>query len=367
MADTRIERLADLVVNYSVSIRENQEVFIFGPSIAFPLMEEIYKYVLLAGAHPSIVPRETQLEDLLYRYGKDHQLEYVSPIGKFAVQKADALIRIKAERNPKHLATVNPERIAKSTAPQIEISDIITERVKKGELVWNLVPFPTDSMAQEASMSLLEYEDFVYKACFADTEDPKKEWMKVSELQQKAVNYLEKKSELHCVGEDTDITFCIEGRTWVNADGRKNMPDGEVFTGPIEDSAEGVIRFTYPGIYSGNEVEDIKLTFKKGVVVEARAQRGEEFLHHMIKIDEGASKVGEIAIGTNYQITTFTKDILFDEKMGGTIHMALGRGIPETGNQNRSAIHWDMLKDMKNGGKIYADGELFYENGKFLI
>ncbi|MGD2250243.1 MAG: aminopeptidase [Candidatus Methanofastidiosia archaeon] len=367
MADIRVERLADLSVNYSVDVKENQEIYIAGPTVSFSLIEQIYKHVLLAGAHPSVVLQDQRLQDMYYLHAQDFQLEHVSPISRHAIKTADILIHVKAERNPKHLANVNPEKIAQTTAAQRELSDIMTDRIKKGELSWTLVPFPTESMAQEASMSLLEYEDFVYKACFAHTENPKKEWQKMSQKQQKIVDYLMKKSEIRYTGEDTDITFWVKGRTWVNADGKKNMPDGEVFTGPHEDATEGTIRFTYPAIYKGNEVEDIRLTFKNGVVTEAKAKKGEDLLNRMVNLDEGSNKVGEVAIGTNNQIIQFTKDMLFDEKMGGTIHIALGRGIPETGSDNTSAIHWDMLKDMKNGGKIFADGELCYENGKFII
>lgn len=367
MTDTRVERLADLAVNYSAGVKKNQEVFIAGPVISLPLIEEIYKHVLYAGAYPTVIFREQQLDDIKFLYAQDHQLEHVPPVLKFIVQKADRLIRIKAERNPKHLASIDPKKIAKNAATQREITEIMADRIKKGEFNWTLYPFPTDSMAQEASMSFLEYQDFVFKTCFAHTKDPVKEWQKASEMQEKIVTYLNKRSEFHIIGEDTDLTFCAEGRKWINSDGKKNMPDGEVFTGPVEDSVEGEIRFTFPALYRGNEVEDVNLHFKKGVAVKAEAERGEAFLNHMIGIDEGSSKVGEIAIGTNYQVTRFTKDMLFDEKMGGTIHMALGRGLPETGSDNRSAIHWDILKDMRKSGKIYADDELFYENGKFLI
>ncbi|MGC1120674.1 MAG: aminopeptidase [Candidatus Methanofastidiosia archaeon] len=367
MADIRIERLADLIVNYSVSVQKKQEVFIIGPTISYPMIEQLYKYVLLAKAYPSVIFLDERLDDIQFRYGEDHQLEHVPLLSKHAVEEADILIRVKAERNPKHLAHVETEKITKNVASRREISDIMSERIKKGKLSWNLVPFPTEPMAQEASMNLIDYEDFVYKACFAHTDNPKKEWLKVSKIQQKIVDYLSKKSELRYVGEDTDITFATKGRIWINADGKKNMPDGEVFTGPHEDSAEGTIRFTYPAIYSGNEVEDIRLTFKNGVVTEARARKGEDLLRHMVELDEGSNRVGEVAIGTNYEVTQFTKDMLFDEKMGGTIHMALGRGIPETGSEIMSAIHWDMLKDMRKSGKIFADGQLFYENGKFLI
>ncbi|MBU7014787.1 MAG: aminopeptidase [Theionarchaea archaeon] len=367
MADIRMERLADLIVNYSVSAQKGQEIFIIGPTISYPMIEQLYKYVLLAKAYPTVIFLDERLDDIQFRYGEDHQLQHVPLLSRHAVEEADILIRVKAERNPRHLANVETGKIAKNVASRREISDIMSERIRKGELSWNLVPFPTESMAQEGSMNLMDYEDFVYKACFAHVDEPKKEWMKVSEHQQKIVDYLGRKSELRYVGEDTDITFAIKGRIWINADGKKNMPDGEVFTGPLEDSAEGTIRFTYPAIYSGNEVEDIRLTFKKGVVTEARARKGEELLRQMVGLDEGSNRVGEVAIGTNYEVTQFTKDMLFDEKMGGTIHMALGRGIPETGSEIMSAIHWDMLKDMRKGGKIFADGELFYENGKFLI
>jgi aminopeptidase len=367
MADIRIERLANLIVNYSVSVQKKQEVFIIGSHISHPMIEQLYKYVLLAKAYPSVIFLDERLDDIQFRYGEDHQLEHVPLLSKHSVEEADILIRVKAEQNPKHLAQVEPGKIAKNVASRREISDIMSERIRRGELSWNLVPFPTEPMAQEASMNLIDYEDFVYKACFAHTDNPKKEWLEVSKIQQKIVDYLSKKSELRYVGEDTDITFATKGRIWINADGKKNMPDGEVFTGPLEDSAEGTIRFTYPAIYSGNEVEDIRLTFKNGVVTEARARKGEDLLRHMVGLDEGSNRVGEVAIGTNYEVTQFTKDMLFDEKMGGTIHMALGRGIPETGSEIMSAIHWDMLKDMRKGGKIFADGELFYENGKFLI
>lgn len=367
MADIRVERLADLAVNYSVAVKKNQDIFILGPYLAFPLIEQVHKHVLLAGAYPSVIIRDEQLDDLFFQHGQDHQLEHVSLLSRYAIQQAHALIYIKAEKNPKHLANVDPRKIALNMKPQKELSDLMADRIKKGELTWTLFPFPTDAMAQEASMSLLQYQEFVYKACLAHKEDPRKEWEKISDKQEKMAEYLEKKSELHIVGEDTDITFQVGGRKWVNADGKKNMPDGEVFTGPHEDSAEGTIRFTFPAIYTGNEVEDVKLTFRKGVVVSAQARKGEELLRQMIKVDEGASRIGEVAIGTNYEITTFTKDMLFDEKMGGTIHMALGRGMPESGSVNRSGIHWDMLKDMKKGGKIYADGELVYENGAFLV
>lgn len=216
-------------------------------------------------------------------------------------------------------------------------------------------------------MSLMEYEEFVYKACFLDKEDPVAAWRELSRNQEKVVSFLQGKSELHILGEDTDLTVSVKGRTWVNSDGRRNFPSGEVFTSPVETSAEGRIRFTYPGIYMGKEVEDITLTFEKGQAVEASAQKGDDLLQEMLNTDEGARRLGEVAIGTNYGITQFTKNILFDEKIGGTMHLAVGRSLPDAGGQNNSAIHWDLIKDMKRDSQIYADGELFYENGVFVF
>ena len=239
-------------------------------------------------------------------------------------------------------------------------------RQAEGKLKWVACPFPIIAQAQEANMSIDEYEDFVYKSCLTDKKYPLKEWKNIHKNQKKICEFLNKTSEIHIVGEDTDLTLNVKGRNWVNCSGKLNMPDGEVYTSPIEDSANGKIRFTFPGILTGREVKDIKLTFKDGKVVKASADKGDELLQQILKIN-GADHIGEIGIGTNYGITEFTKNILFDEKMGGTMHMALGASIPESGGVNKAAIHWDILKDMKKDGEIYAENRLFYKNGKFLI
>jgi len=234
-----------------------------------------------------------------------------------------------------------------------------------GSLRWCGTQFPTYADAQEASMSLNEYEDFVYGAGLLDMEDPVSEWKKISAYQDRWVKYLNTKKELHFLSEGTDIKVKVEGRKWINCDGKANFPDGEIFTSPIENGIDGYITFSFPGIYMGKEIEGIRLEIVEGKVVKATAQKGEDLLKMLIETDEGASYFGEVAIGTNYGIKKFTKNMLFDEKIGGTIHMAIGDSDPEAGGLNRSSIHWDMLCDMRNGGKIYADGELFYENGQF--
>jgi aminopeptidase len=256
-------------------------------------------------------------------------------------------------------------KMRERTASRRELTEIFYRRVAEGKLRWTGLPYPISAEAQEASMALEEYEDFVYSSCLLEAEDPIGEWKKVNEQQKKTCEFLDKAKEIHITGEDTDITFSVQGRKWINCAGKENMPDGEVFTGPVENSVNGTVRFTYPGIYAGREVEDIKLTFKDGRVVKASAAKGDDFLQQILKV-EGADRIGEASIGTNYGITKFTKNMLFDEKMGGTIHMALGNAYPESLGQNKSAVHWDILKDMRKGGEIYADDKLFYKNGKFI-
>lgn len=356
-----------MIVDYCAQVEKDDKVLIQGTMLAVPLVEAVYKESIIKGAHPEVSLSTDNMQSLFFTYAQDHQLDYRSPFRKYYVDTIDAVITILADYNVRHLTNVSPEKVARRTKALEEINLTILKRASEGTLEWTLAVHPTHAMAQEASMSLLEYEEFVYRACFLDTPDPVAEWKKMSGIQENIVNYLNEKSTLRIVGEDTDLTVAIQGRKWINSDGRRNFPSGEVFTGPLENSAEGSIRFTFSGIYTGKEVEDITLTFEHGTVTKAHAKKGDDLLQKMIIVDEGARRVGEIAIGTNYGITKFTKNILFDEKIGGTIHLALGRSIPDTGGTNASAIHWDLIKDMKAGGQIYADDELFYENGTFLI
>ncbi len=365
MVDKRIERLAQLCVKYSVGLKPKEEVLIQGSNEAFPLMHELYKECLLAGAYPRAMP-QFDMQYTFFKHAKEHQLKHVSAIDKFTVENTDVLIGISCDPYPKGLTSIDSCKMRVRAASRKELKEIFFKRESEGKLRWTGLPFPIASQAQEASMALPEYEDFVYCSCLVHKRNPIAEWKKVQRRQQKIVDYLNKANKVRLIGEDTDLAFGVKGRNWVNCCGLKNMPDGEVFTGPIENTANGKIRFTYPGIYYGKEVEDIKLTFRNGKVVKASASKGEDLLKELLKV-ENADRLGEIAIGTNYGITRFTKDMLFDEKIGGTIHMALGNAIPESGGTNQSAIHWDILKDMKKGGEIYADNELLYKNGKFLI
>lgn len=365
MVDQRIEKLAKLCVHYSVDVKSEKKVLIQGSELAFPLINEIYKECLLSNAHPMVFAN-LDVQYTFFKYAKEHQLKFVLPFEKFLAENIDVRISIYSETNPKRLTNIDPAKIKTYTASRSELAEIFYKRVAEGKLKWTLLPYPANAQAQEAAMSLEEYEDFVYGSCFADKEDSIAEWKKIHQQQEKTCEFLNKASQIRIVGEDTDLSFNVKDRKWINCSGKENMPDGEVFTAPIENSANGTIRFTFPGIVAGREVEDITLAFKDGKVEKASAAKGDDLLQQLLKI-EGANRIGEASMGTNYAITKFTKNMLFDEKMGGTIHIALGNSYPESGGLNKSAIHWDILKDMKKNGEIYADGKLFYKNGNFLM
>ncbi len=366
MVDPRIRKLAKLIVNYCVEVKKGDEVVIGGGIESLPLLREIYREVLVNGGYPLQVNIQDEvMSEIFYRYAPEYILEYVSPLEKEIMEKVDVVIRILSPSHTKHLMGIDPEKMKKRSKARFEITRIFLERSARKELRWNIAPYPTKALAQEAGMSILEYEDFVYKATMVDKEDPIKAWVEKAREQQKIADFLNKVSELKYEGPGINLYLRVDGRIWINDDGKYNMPGGEVFSAPIEDSVEGYVEFDYPAVWRGVEVEGVKLVFKKGVVVEAKARKGEEFLKKMLETDEGAKRLGEIAFGLNYNIDRFTKEILFDEKIGGTIHMALGAAYPETGGKNKSSIHWDMIKGMKEH-KVYADGDLVYEKGKFI-
>jgi len=359
-----VEKLAVLATEYCLPVSKGKKIGIVGNVAATPLIQQLYKHVLLRGGYPIMRPEVDGLAELFFAHGSEEQITFVSPFDKFFMAEIDGIISIFAETNVKRLSGVPPEKIKKRMASQREIMDLYAKHVKIGGL--SIIPYPTLSFAQEAEMSLFEYQDFVAKACFLNKPHPTSEWRRISKMQERAVQRLNKAENVRFIGEDTDLRLSVKGRIWINCDGHINMPDGEIFTGPIENSAQGQIRFTYPGIYSGREIEDITLTFKKGMVVKAKAEKGEELLRELLKTDAGAKRIGEISIGTNTGITRFTKNMLFDEKMGYCVHLALGRSIAMSGGKNQSSIHWDILKDMKSG-EVYADKELVYEKGHFVI
>ncbi len=366
MADPRIQKLAELLVKYSTKVKPGDKAVINAPLAALPLARAIYQEVLKAGGHPLVLPRG-DFEDLLYRHGSDEQLQFIHEPQRHITENYDARFAILAEENTKKLSNVDPERMVISDRARSELMKTMLKRSAAGEFKWVVAPFPTNAMAQDAEMSLEEYEDFVYSACMPDLADPISYWEQQSARLQKVVDWLKGRSEVHITAPETDLKLSIAGRNFVKCDGRFNMPDGEVFTGPVENSATGHVYFSYPAIESGREVTGVRLWFEEGKVVKATAEKNEEFLLKTLETDEGARRLGEFAIGTNEGITKFTGEILFDEKIGGSFHLALGAGYPETGSGNESAIHWDMVCDLRHGGEIRVDGDLLYKDGSFTI
>jgi aminopeptidase len=365
MTDIRMEKLAELVIRYSTSVKPGDKTAIIGNMLTMPLMKAIFAETLRSGGHPMIFLRSP--DELLYRYGSREQIEYVHEPFKLIYDKYDVRINVFGESNTRELTNVNPEKIEWYSHARRDLLKTMMKRSAAGSLKWVIVPYPVESFAQDAEMSLTEYADFLYRACMPDLNDPIGYWQNVGREHQRLIKWLKGKKKVHVTGKETDLTLSIEGRKFVSCDGHYNLPDGEIFTGPVEDSAEGYVYYSYPAIEMGREVTGIRLWFHKGKVVKATAEKNEEFLLKLLDTDEGARYLGEFAIGTNYGITGFTREILFDEKIGGSFHMAVGAAPPETGGRNESAIHWDMVCDLRKGGRITVDDVLFYENGKFTV
>ena len=362
-----VSNLAEILVQYSTEIEEGDEVAIMGTDLAAPLIQEIYREVLLAGGHPSVMCQPADLQYVFYRHASEDQIQHEPVLFRQITEQFDAVIRIASDHNTKALSGIGSDKIARRQQATEELMATFMQRAADDELSWVLAQFPTHACAQEAEMSLTEYQEFFVEACKLDSDDPLGEWQEVHDEQERIIEHLDTVSTVHVVSEGTDLTLSTEGRKWINCAGHENYPDGEVFTAPVEDAVDGHVRFSFPGIYSGKEIRDIRLTFENGEVTDARAEKGEELLEELLQTDEGSSRLGELGIGTNHGIQRFTKNMLFDEKMGGTVHLALGRGYPESGSQNESGIHWDILCDMKNGGEIYGDDELIYDDGRFVI
>jgi aminopeptidase len=276
-------------------------------------------------------------------------------------------ISICGSSNTRALSGVDPAKVQLANQAQAELLQTMLKRIADGSYRWVGTQFPTNAGAQDAEMGILDYEDFVYGACLPDMDDPVGYWQRFSAWQAKIVEWLKGKDQVRVVGPETDLRLSVTGRAFENCDGRENMPDGEVCTSPVENSAEGYVHFSYPAVYQGREVTDVQLWFEEGKVVKATAEKNEEFLLSVLDTDDGARFLGEFAIGTNKGITRFTRSTLFDEKIDGSFHLALGAGLPEVGGVNQSAIHWDIVCDLRDGGEIWVDDELLYKDGEFVI
>jgi len=367
MADPRVVKLADVLVNYSTAVKRGDLVRVSGPPVARPLIAEVFRAVLKAGGHPFVSMAPAECAEIKLEEASEEQLAFELPVAQFEAENIDVAIGIWADENTKALSRVAPERQAIASRARKRYLDTFLKRASSGDLRWTGTEYPCNAAAQDAERSLASYEEFVYRAGLLHLDDPAAAWREISQRQQQLVDYLNGKSEVRFVAPNgTDVTVGVQGRTWINCDGHENFPDGEVFTGPIEDATEGVVQYSFPAVHGGREVVGIRLVFKAGRVVEATAEKGEDFLLAMLDQDEGGRVLGEIAIGTNYSITEYSKNTLFDEKIGGTFHAAVGAAYPETGGKNESGLHWDMVCDLRDGGQVFVDGELISENGRFV-
>jgi aminopeptidase len=366
MIDPRYERLAELVLDHSLELKPRHVLRIEADAVAAPLILPLHREAIKRGAHAYTALDLSALAELLVAYGSDEQLSFVSPIELREMDAIDAVITVWCEPNTRSFSRADTERRQQQLAAARQVAIRRRDRVSRGEMRWCGTLSPSDAHAQDAGMSLGDYEDFVFRACHVLDDDPVGHWRRVGEQLQARAGELGSVRELRIVGEDTDLAVAVEGRTWAAACGLHNIPDGEVYTSPVETGVNGTIRFGFPAVYAGREVDDVRLSFEDGRVVAAEAAGGEAYLRALLDMDEGARGVGEIAFGLNYEIDRFTRNILFDEKIGGTMHLALGMGFQDLGGRNRSALHLDLICDLRREGEVYADGELVWRSGAFL-
>lgn len=367
MTDPRIDRLARILVDHSTQVQRGERVAIWATTAAEPLVRALYTQILQRGGQPHLLLDLPDQERLILDYGDEAQIDALPVFRNLALNEFEVYIKIRSETDLHQLNHVEASRQARREKALASLLATQMRRGATGELKWALTLFPTEAYAREAGMSLTEFENFVYRACHADGEapDPVAYWREVERSQQAIIDRIQGHDQVTVRGPHVDLSLSVRGRTFMNAAGRCNMPDGEIYTGPVENSVNGWVHFTYPAQRQGRVVEGVRLRFEDGKVVEAAAEKNEAYLLAMLDIDAGARYLGEFAIGTNYQIDRFSGSILFDEKIGGTFHMALGAGYPETGSQNHSSIHWDMICDLRQDSEIAVDGEVIYRNGRF--
>ncbi len=368
MYDPRLDKLAQVLVRYSIGVKPDDLVRIKAPPVAEPLVLALYQEVVRAGGHPVVRMAPEACAEFLCKLGSKKQLGRICPLEMHEVETISAHITAWASNNTKALTNVDPKRLAlTSKARQPMLERFLQRAAAKGRkrLRWTGTQYPCQASAQDAEMSLAEYADFVFRAGLLHLPNPAAAWKKTHVAQQRVCDHLNQAKEIRFVAPGTDVTVGIARRKWMNCAGHENFPDGEVFTGPLEDSAEGEVRYTYPAVYGGREVNGVWLKFKDGKVVDAAADKNEDFLFEMMDQDKGGRYLGEVALGTNYAIKRFTKNTLFDEKIGGTFHMALGASYPETGGKNKSGLHWDMVCDLRKRGRVEVDGKVILKNGRF--
>ena len=360
-------KLAKILTEYCRPVHEGDYVLIRAAIVAEPLIEALYEAVLKRGGNPHVVVDLANLDEILIENADESQMAWINPSLVTALEQADVLFAVLANYNTHKFGKIEPERLALYRKGQQPLHEIYIRRSRTDELRWNVTAWPTQADAQEANMGYMAYCDFIYKACGLHHDDPVAYWKSFRDKQDRLAAWLQDKRRVEVQGPGIEMSFGIAGRTWMNSHGVRNFPDGEIYTCPIEDSVNGHVAFNFPSVHRGREVDGVQLSFEKGVVVEASAKKGEDFLLSSLDLDEGARRLGEFAIGTNQGVQRFTRSTLFDEKIGGTIHMALGSTPGGTGGVNTSMIHWDMVHNMRDGGEIFVDGELFYQSGQFMI
>lgn len=367
MRDPRLDKLAEVLVRYSTGVRRGELVSLHGPMLAEPLIVALYRHILRSGGHPVIYMAPEICGQIMLQEGSSEQLSFVNPLDLREVEAVDVAIHVMAPENTRALTNTSPSKQAARSKARRPAMEIFLRRAAEQNLRWVATQLPCQASAQEAEMSLADYQEFVFGAGMLNRPDPAAAWQTVSERQARVVEFLNGVREVRFqTPSGTDVRVGTEDRTWINCDGHENFPDGEVFTGPVEHATEGIVCFDFPAVHGGREVQGVRLTFRAGRVVDATAAKGEEFLLRMLDQDPGARVLGEVAVGCNYAITRHTRNTLFDEKIGGTFHLALGAAYPESGGKNQSALHWDMVCDLRQGGRIEADGQLLSENGRFL-
>ncbi|NLX08588.1 MAG: aminopeptidase [Chloroflexi bacterium] len=360
-------KLAQVLTEYCRPVGEGDYVVIMSSPTAAPLIEALYEAVLRRGGNPTLQLSLPGLNEIALKHASDAQFDFVDPAVMVQFDRADVLYSIRAPTNTKAFASIDPTRLARAQQGQRPIMERYFERVADDSIRWNITAWPTQAAAQDAEMGFRDYTEFVYRACGLDQPDPVAYWVAFRERQDRLIRWLAGKQHAEVRGLGIELSFDFGGRIWMNSHGVRNFPDGEIFTCPIEDSVNGSVEFNLPSVYGGREINGVRLVFRDGLVVEASAQKGEDYLFSQLDLDAGARRLGEFAIGTNNGIDRFTREILFDEKMGGTVHMALGQNASGPGGTNQSAIHWDMVHSMKDGGEIMVDGELFYRAGEFMV
>ncbi len=369
MPDPRVQKLAQVMVHYSLGIKPDQKVYLQTTPAAHEFNLAFYEEAIKAGAHVTFAIDGAYYpgaQEIFLKHASNKQLAFVSPVHKLMIETYDARMVVDAETNTRELAGIDPKRIAHWRKANVPLLKKMLKRIDSKQLRWCVTAYPTEAMAQEANMSLSDYSEFVYEAGMLNAKDPVKLWKAEARKQQKLIDWFKGKNEVTLKGDNIDLSLSIKGRKFLPCAGNENFPDGEVFTSPVENSVNGWVRFRYPAIFDGQEIEDIALWFENGKVVQEKAARNQELLTAQLNSDKGARILGEWGIGTNYNIKRFTKNMLFDEKLGGTIHLAMGLGFEEAGGRNTSGLHWDMLCDMARS-EIVIDGKLFYRNGKPVI